>query len=246
MAAPTVQRFADADALSAAAAALFVREAETAVSQRNQFIVALSGGSTPAALFRLLATPPLSQQIAWDKVHLFWGDERLVPPGNAGSNYGQAYERLLQHVPIPPLNVHRAKGELQPAAAVADYEAQLASLAENGRFFPRFDLTIMGLGSDGHTASLFPGAVRAAEARHPVMAVTAVYQDRPAHRITLTPLLFNDARHILFLVAGKSKAQAVTAVLHHPHNPEKWPAQRIQPTDGTVTWLLDSDAASLL
>lgn len=231
--------FRDAAALSEAAALLFVREAETAVSHHNRFLVALSGGTTPAAMFRLLAVPPLAQQVDWSRVHLFWGDERLVPPADPGSNYGQAHELLLRHVPIPPENIHRAKGELSPAAAVADYEAQLAALAENGRFFPRFDLAIMGLGSDGHTASLFPGPVRAAEQTKPVMAVTAVYEDRPAHRLTLTPLLFNDAHHVLFLVAGQSKAAAVTAVLHGPPAPETWPAQRIQPTDGVVSWYLD-------
>lgn len=234
-----VQVFADAAALSEAAALLFVREAQTAVSTHNRFLVALSGGTTPAAMFRLLATPPLVSQVPWHHTHLFWGDERLVPPDDPGSNYGQAYDLLLRHVPIPSDNIHRAKGELSPAAAVADYETRLAAVAENGRFFPRFDLTIMGLGNDGHTASLFPGPVRAEEQTGAVMAVTAVYEDRPAHRLTLTPRLFNDARHVLFLVAGKSKAGAVTAVLHGPHAPETWPAQRIQPTDGVVSWYLD-------
>ncbi|MEZ4515055.1 MAG: 6-phosphogluconolactonase [Chloroflexota bacterium] len=239
-----VQIFADAAALSEAAAALFVTEAQTAVSNHQRFLVTLSGGTTPAAMFRLLATPPLANQVPWPHVHLFWGDERLVPPDDPGSNYGQAHELLLRHVPIPPQNIHRAKGELSPAAAVADYKAQLAAMAENGRFFPRFDLAIMGLGSDGHTASLFPGPIREEEQTEAVMAVTAVYEDRPAHRLTLTPLLFNDAHHVLFLVAGKSKAAAVTAVLHDPHAPETWPAQRIQPTDGIVSWYLDQPVAS--
>ena len=239
-----VRVFADAAALSEAAAALFVQEAKTAVSAHNRFLVALSGGTTPAAMFRLLATPPLANQVPWPQTHLFWGDERLVPPDDPGSNYGQAHELLLRHVPIPPENIHRAKGELSPAAAVADYAAQLAAMAENGRFFPRFDLAIMGLGSDGHTASLFPGPAQAEEQTEAVMAVTAVYEDRPAHRLTLTPLLFNDARHVLFLVAGKSKAAAVTAVLHGPHAPETWPAQRIQPTDGVVSWYLDKSVTS--
>ncbi|HID28743.1 MAG TPA: hypothetical protein EYP19_01925, partial [Desulfobacterales bacterium] len=122
--------------------------------------------------------------------------------------------------------------------------AQLRQLAEPNRAWPRFDLAVMGLGGDGHTASLFPGPIPAAELRDPVMAVTADYDGRPAQRITLTPLVFNDARHVLFLVMGENKAEAVTAVLRGPHQPEKWPAQRIESGNGRLVWFLDEAAAS--
>ena len=198
-----VRVFADAAALSEAAAVLFVQEAKTAVSAHNRFLVALSGGTTPAAMFRLLATPPLSNQVPWPQTHLFWGDERLVPPDDPGSNYGQAHELLLRHVPIPPENIHRAKGELSPAAAVADYAAQLAAMAENGRFFPRFDLAIMGLGSDGHTASLFPGPAQAEFIRQWRLAVPPEVKPQ-AHTVRAAPpdslpagLLQNKARELL-------------------------------------------------
>lgn len=150
---------------------------------------------------------------------------------------------LLDKVPIPAENIHRVRGELPPAAAVLDYTAQLRAFAANGRDWPRFDLVLLGLGSDGHTASLFPGSPAADAPGTAVQAVTADYEDRPSQRLTLTPPVFNDARHILFLVTGANKAQAVTAVLEGPFDPVQWPAQRIQPHRGTVTWFIDQAAA---
>ena len=238
------QIFKDKDALSEAAARLVVDTGREAVAKNGRFLIALSGGGTPSGMFRLLAQPPFSEQMPWAQTHIFWGDERLVPPADPGSNYGQAARLLLNHVPIPAANIHRVKGEDDSAAAVHDYTAQLRQLAEPGRAWPHFDLAVMGLGSDGHTASLFPGPIPAAETQNPVMAVTADYDGRPAHRVTLTPLVFNDARHVLFLVMGKSKAEAVTAVLHAPYQPEKWPAQRIKPGNGRLLWFLDEAAAS--
>ncbi|MEZ4644714.1 MAG: 6-phosphogluconolactonase [Chloroflexota bacterium] len=237
-----IRIFPDSTALSTAAAALFMAAAKTAVSQNGRFLVALSGGSTPLALFQQLRQPAYAQ-IPWQQTHVFWGDERLVPPTDPGSNYGQAYDALLRHVPIPAAHIHRAKGELEAAAAVADYAAQLRAMAEDDSPFPRFDLAIMGMGDDGHTASLFPGPIPSAENTQPVMAVTAFYETRPAHRLTLTPQVFNDARQVIFLVTGAQKAAAVTAVLHGTHDPEKWPAQRIQPRQGQLIWFLDEAAS---
>ncbi len=237
--------FKDKDALSEAAAQLVVETARSAIKENGRFLIALSGGGTPARMFHLLAQPPYVKQIPWAQTHVFWGDERLVPPDDPGSNYGQAARLLLNHVPIPAENIHRAKGELDGKMAVADYTAQLRQLAEPGRAWPRFDLAVMGLGSDGHTASLFPGPIPEAETRVPVMAVTADYDGRPAQRITLTPLVFNDARHVLFLVMGENKAEAVTAIRHAPYQPQKWPAQRIKPGNGRLIWYLDEAAASL-
>ncbi len=217
-----------------------------AVTDRGRFSVALSGGSTPQALFELLAAPPYNTQLPWREMHFFWGDERLVPPDDAGSNYFHAAQLLLDHVPIPKENVHRVHGELSAEVAVLDYTAQLQSCADNRRDWPRFDLVLLGLGSDGHTASLFPGSPAEDAPGIAVKSVTADYEDRPSLRLTLTPAVFNDARQVLFLVTGANKAEAATAVLDGPSAPEQWPAQRIQPSAGIVTWLIDQAAATKL
>jgi 6-phosphogluconolactonase len=232
--------------LTKKAAEIFVSVAKESVTENGRFLTALSGGSTPKALFELLATPAYADQIDWQHTHVFWGDERLVPPDDLGSNYKLAMDTLLAHVPIPKENIHRAKGELDVETAVIDYTQQLQEMMLPGESIPRFDLTLMGLGSDGHTASLFPGYPPAYENILPVMAVTANYDGRPAQRITLTPLVFNAARHILFLVTGEKKATALAAVLNHQNFPEKWPAQRIQPTNGKIIWLVDKAAAQRL
>jgi 6-phosphogluconolactonase len=239
----TVRIFSNQADLITAAAELFIQAANESVAQNGRFLTALSGGGTPQALFEQLATPAYASQIDWQRSHVLWGDERLVPPDDSGSNYKLAWHTLLAHVPIPPQNIHRAKGELDPETAVADYTRQLQQLALPGQTLPTLDLALMGLGSDGHTASLFPGPIPAAEQTQPVIAVTADYNGRPAGRISLTPLVFNAARHILFLVTGAKKAAALAAVLNHQDSPETWPAQRIQPTNGTITWLVDEAAA---
>jgi 6-phosphogluconolactonase len=241
-----VRQFEDAAALSAAAAETFAEMAQTAVSQHGRFLVALSGGGTPEPLYRCLARPPYAASLPWRQTHVFWGDERLVPPEDAGSNYGQARDLLLQHVPIPAENVHRVRGEWEQEAAVADYRKQLAAVARGERTWPRFDLILMGLGSDGHTASLFPGPIPPQEETQAVMGVAADYDGRPAARLTLTPLVFNDAKTLLFLVTGERKAEALTAVLAGPPAPEKWPAQRIHPHHGVALWYVDNAAAAKL
>lgn len=243
---PDVRIFKTQSELSQAAARLVVGVAQGAVAVNGRFLIALSGGSTPTGLFRLLGQSPHVKRLPWHQTHVFWGDERLVPPDDPGSNYGQAAGILLRRVPIPAANIHRVQGEADAATAVADYTSQLQAIAEPDRAWPRFDLVILGLGSDGHTASLFPGPIATAENRDPVIAVTADYDGRPAQRITMTPLVFNDARHILFLVTGENKAEAVTAVINGPQQLERWPAQRISPHDGRVTWLLDDAAAQKL
>ncbi|MEJ2747629.1 MAG: 6-phosphogluconolactonase [Anaerolineae bacterium] len=213
---PKIKVFKTKSDLSQAAVRLVVAAAQEAVTANGRFLIALSGGSTPTGLFHLLSQPPHVQQMPWDQTLVFWGDERLVPPDDPGSNYGQAADMFLRHVPIPAANIHRVLGEADADTAVADYTAQLQAAAEPGRSWPRFDLAIMGLGSDGHTASLFPGPVPAAEGSDPVIAVTADYDGRPAQRISLTPRVFNDAYHVLFLVTGANKADAVTAVIIGP------------------------------
>ncbi|MBX3060611.1 MAG: 6-phosphogluconolactonase [Anaerolineae bacterium] len=235
--------FPHIDELYQTAAGLFVQAANEAMMRHGRFTIALSGGGTPQPLYRLLSQPPFRDQIPWDKTHVFWGDERLVPPDHAESSYGLTARLLLDHVPIPPIQVHRALGEVDAVTAVADYTTQLAQL---GSPWPRFDLILLGMGHDGHTASLFPGPIPPQEVTDPVMAVTANYDGRPARRITFTPRLINQAHQIVFLATGANKAQALHAVLSGAPNPEKWPAQRIAPRDGRVTWLVDAAAAQLL
>jgi len=240
---PNVEIFNNQADLIKRASEIFISVTNESVVKNGRFLTAFSGGSTPKALFQLLATPAYVSQIDWLHTHVFWGDERLVPPDDPGSNYKLAMDTLLTHVPIPVENIHRAKGELDVKTAVSDYVQQLQRLALPNQTVPQLDLALMGLGSDGHTASLFPGPIPAAENTQPVLAVTANYDGRPAQRITLTPLIFNAARHILFLVTGEKKATALAAVLNRQDSPEKWPAQRIQPQNGTVTWLVDEDAS---
>jgi 6-phosphogluconolactonase len=226
------------------AAEQFQQSTLEAVTWRGRFLTALSGGNTPRALYQLLTQLPYRASLPWDKMHFFWGDERCVPPDDAESCYQQAYSTWLAHVPVPETNLHRAKGELGPALATEDYTRQLKANAEPGLTWPRFDLALLGLGADGHTAALFPGSLETNGL--PVVAVTAHYGDRPAKRVSMTPDVFNAARKVVFLATGQEKAQALAATLTGQREPVKFPAQRIQPANGEVWWLVDEAAASLL
>jgi len=240
---PEIRIFKDVEALSRAAADLFVRQAAESVAARDRFLVALNGGSTPIRLFQLLSAD-FRADVDWRRVHVFWGDERCVPPDDPGSSYGQAREILLRHVPIPDLNIHRIQGELGPAEASKDYSLLLKGFAVPLLEWPRFDLVYLGMGEDGHTASLFPGSPL--DVSEPTMPVTAHYQDRPANRVTLTPVVFNSARMIAFMATGEKKAKTLAEVLSGRYNPERYPAQRIDPGKGRMIWLVDEDAASRL
>jgi 6-phosphogluconolactonase len=240
----------DPGALAREAARRFADLAREAVDARGRFSAVLSGGSTPGALYRLLAEAPYRTQIPWQAVHLFWGDERCVPPDDEGSddwppssNYRLAYETLIAHVAIPEENIHRLPGELAPATAARTYDLALRDFFCGPQ--PRFDLVLLGLGKDGHTASLFPGSSALEERERLAVAVEAHYEDRPAQRVSLTLPAINSARHILFLVQGKAKAGIVQAVLSEA-NGAILPAQRVQPRAGQLTWLLDAGAASRL
>ncbi len=237
---PNLRIFDDLLSLSKEAAAVFAESARQAIAQRGRFLVALSGGNTPMETFRQLIDPPVD----WEPVHVFWGDERCVPVDDPGSSYGQARDALLSHVQIPEQNIHRIQADLGPAAAAIDYTILLKRFAETPLDWPRFDLVLLGMGDDGHTASLFPGSPT--DITDPVIAVTAQYQDRPANRVTLTPVVFNAARQIVFLVSGQSKSETLVNVLKGGYHPEQLPAQRIQPTDGELTWFVDAAAASRL
>jgi len=240
---PKLRIFDDLENISKHAANIFSKQAARSIVERGQFLVALNGGGTPTRLFQLLAAD-FHDKVEWAKVHVFWGDERCVPPDDSGSSYGQARELLLSHVSVPESNIHRIKGELPPVEAAKEYALLLKEFASPPPDWLRFDLIYLGMGEDGHTASLFPGSpVHVMEA---VLPVTAHYQDRPANRVTLTQLVFNSAHMVIFMAAGEKKASTLAEVLSDRYNPELYPAQRIDPKDGDLIWLVDKDAAGKL
>ena len=240
---PDIRIFKNMDLLSRHAANIFVEQAEHAITVRNRFLVALNGGNTPTRLFQLLATD-YRDKVDWSKTHIFWGDERCVPPDDPGSSYGQARKALLSHVPIPDSNIYPVNTSLLPAEAAKDYIVTLGQFSTPPLSFPRFDLVFLGMGEDGHTASLFPGSP--VDVTEPTLPVTAHYQDRPANRVTLTQLVFNQAHMIVFMATGEKKAITLAEVLSDRYNPELYPAQRIDPKNGELIWLVDEDAASKL
>lgn len=241
-----IRIFPDGEKLSHAAAELLITIAQKAVTENGRFSIALSGGGTPQRLYQLLGQSPYTEQVPWENTHLFWGDERLVSPDNAGSNYGQAHAIFIDKVPIPNENIHRAHGELDVDTAVTDYKKQLQTYALEGNDWPQFDIVLLGMGSDGHTASLFPGPITNPEQTETVISVVADYDGRPAQRLSLTPLVINDAANVIFLVTGANKAETLMQVMNGPFNPQQLPAQRIQPHNDTRIWLLDQPAASKL
>lgn len=221
-------------ALSSAAAERIVVAAEQAIDAHGRFVIALSGGSTPRRTYELLAREPHASRVDWPRVHVVWGDERCVPPSNADSNYRMAREALLDHVPIPTANVHRMRGEEDPAAAAASYEAALRNLFNTPNGPPasasgkNIDLALLGLGDNGHTASIFPESAAVSEQRRWAMAeyVPAVSM----WRITLTAPIINAASEVVFLVAGGDKAEVLQRILEGPRVPRELPAQLIAPT----------------
>jgi len=235
--------FDDPEKLSRYAAKLFVEQAAQSIGDRGQFLVALNGGNTPIRLFQLLATD-YRDKVDWSKIHVFWGDERSVPPDDPGSSFGQARELLLSHVPIPDSNIHHIEGELGPVDASKEYSVTLKNFAAPSLDWPRFDLVYLGMGEDGHTASLFPGS--SVTVSEPTIPVIAHYEDRPANRVSLTPIVFNSARMVAFMATGEKKAITLAEVLSDRYNPEYYPAQRIDPKEGKLIWLVDEAAASKL
>ncbi len=240
---PEVRVYQDLEHLSRAAAQFFFDQAAQATQERGRFLAALNGGSTPKRLFQLLSEDK-SGKINWTETHLFWGDERCVPPDDPESSYRQALELLLEHVEIPEENVHRIQGELGSVEASKGYALVLKRFASLPLDWPRFDLVLLGMGEDGHTASLFPGS--SVKPSSPILAVTAHYQDRPTDRVTLSPRVFNSARMILFMAVGENKAITLGKVLNDGYHPELYPAQRIDPKEGRLIWLLDEAAANNL
>ena len=224
-----------AAALAEAAAGRFVAAAGDAIASRGQFIVALSGGSTPRDTYLRLGTGALVSKVMWSRVQVLWGDERCVPPHDVESNYRMARETLLDRVPVPTAHVHRIHGEDDPTIAAADYETTLRALL-------RIDLVLLGLGEDGHTASLFPGGAAVHEETRWVMAAHAAAGSM--WRITLTPAVINAAAEVLFIVSGAAKAGILRRVLEGPRLPLELPAQAIAPSNGRVRWCVDAAAAA--
>jgi 6-phosphogluconolactonase len=238
--------YPDPAALTRSAAEMITTLAAELVPVQRRFSIGLSGGSTPRALFTLLASNDFARRIPWPDVHVFWGDERCVPPDHTESNYRMAREALLDHVPLPAENIHRVRAELPPAEAAQDYEQTLRAFfaAESDQTPPRFDLLLLGMGDDGHTASLFPHT--AALHEYESWVIENRVEKLNTWRITLTVTAINAAAQVLFLVTGSGKAAVLRDVLHGPYQPDHYPSQRVAPTNGRLIWLLDAAAAALL
>jgi len=232
----------DPATLADTAARQIVELAQQSIDARGDFSVALSGGSTPRELHRRIANSPLMQQVDWAHVQIFFGDERCVPPEDPESNYHMAEETLLSRVPIPAANVHRMRGEMPPAEGAADYERQLREFFKDEP--PRLDLILLGMGDNGHTASLFPGLTAVHEQQRWVVAEDV--REVGMWRISLTPVVLNLAREVMFLVTGAAKASMLQQVLEGPYAPAERPAQIVRPSPGEVIWLVDAAAAEKL
>lgn len=224
------------------AALALVRAARAAAAGGRPFAVALTGGSSPATTFRSLASPPLREQVPWDSVHLFWGDERCVPPGHPRSNFGMANRLLISAVPIPAANVHRIRGELHPREAADRYADELASFF--GASTPRFDLIHLGMGDDGHVCSLFPFDPLLLE--NECTTGVALLRTLGEWRVTLTYPAINSVAEIHFLVYGEAKSERVREVVLGPRDPLRIPAQGVHPANGDITWWVDRRAAARL
>jgi len=242
-----VELFANGMEIARRAADDVLRIAREAAAARGVFTIALSGGSTPKVLYALLAEhPSLRNSLPWDKMKVFFGDERHVGPGHADSNFQMASDAMLCKAPLRPEQIHRIKGEYPDTAqAAGEYEVTIQSeFGLKGGGFPRFDLVLLGMGSEGHTLSLFPGTKALHETQRIVTRnwVGKLYTER----VTLTAPAANNAANIIFMIAGADKACALKAVLEGPHEPEQLPAQMIQPSNGTLSWLVDQAAGSML
>ncbi len=232
------------DALAEAAAEEIRLGAREAIESRGVFRIALSGGSTPRRLHARLTERPYRGGIRWSRIRFFFGDERCVPPGSDRSNYGMAKETLFDRLRVPPEHVFRMRGEDDPKAAAAAYARVLADEVETERGAPRFDMVLLGLGPDGHTASLFPGT-RALGERERTVAANWVPRVRE-WRITMTYRVLNASRRVVFIVAGADKAAPATAILRRERGYRDLPAAAVRPKYGSLLWLLDEEAGARL
>jgi 6-phosphogluconolactonase len=245
--AATLEIFDTTSALALASARLFASHVERAVASRGIARIAISGGSTPKGMFKLLADPiqPFAETVPWDKLQLFWVDERCVPPTDAESNYRMTKENLLDHVGIPAAQIFRMEGELDPEEAASRYESVLRNtLKLEGAEAPHFDLVLLGMGDDGHTASLFPHTQAINEVGRLTVANHVPQKD--TWRITLTWPVINTSAEVVFVIAGQDKAAVLAEVLNGPRDPERLPSQLIRPANGKLLFLLDEAAAANL
>ncbi|MBV8116590.1 MAG: 6-phosphogluconolactonase [Candidatus Eremiobacteraeota bacterium] len=231
----------DAAAVARALADLFVDVGLAAQADRGSFHVALSGGNTPRAAYELLGAESMAEQLSWSDVFVYFGDERCVPPDDEQSNYRMTERAFLEFVPIPPANVHRIRGEIEPAAAAAEYAEVLRTDLGNP---PCFDLVLLGLGPDGHTASLFPGTPP--DTDNDALVRAAYSESQAMWRVTITPKVINAARTVAFAVEGVEKTAILATVLEGPRDPTKYPAQIVAPESGNLVWLVDELAAGML
>lgn len=234
--------FQTADAVNIAAAEFIIATASRAIIARGRFILSLSGGQTPGNLYKLLAEPAYNERMPWKDTFIFWGDERCVPLNDERNNAHQAKVLLLDKIGIPLSNVHRVPVDLSPAEAALQYEKEISVFF--GEEPIRFDLILLGLGENGHTASLFPGSEVVFENTRQIRNVYVAEQNM--FRITMTPLLINKARNIIFLVEGENKAEILKTVLSGSQQPDKFPAQVINAENGNLYWFVDKKAAALL
>lgn len=237
-----IRVFPDYETLSQAAASLFIDSADQAVAAHRRFNVALSGGSTPRRTYEILATAPFRDQVRWQNVHIFWGDERCVSASDPRSNALMARQALLDRVPVPVENVHPIRGDLPPAQAAAQYESELRAFF--GSQPVKLDLILLGLGDNAHTASLFPHSPILDEKERWASEVFVPEQDM--YRVTLTAPFINLADQVVFIVSGVEKAHALQMVLEGPYQPEDYPAQLICPQTTHPLWLVDRAASHKL
>jgi 6-phosphogluconolactonase len=237
-----IRVLADPEALGLEAARIFVQQAQFSVNRRGRFCAALSGGHTPGCLYELLAGPPFLDKVPWDRTHIFWGDERCVPADDKKNNAFMARQALLDHVPVPPNQIHPILCHGAPAKSAGQYRDLLHDFYAGGP--PVFDLVLLGLGENGHTASLFPydEILKDQDAW-----TSSVYvQEQNMYRVTLMPAVINRARLVVFLVSGDSKASVLKEVVADASDPFRLPAQLIRPESGELVWLADKAAAALL
>lgn len=232
-----------AEQVAWAAAWRILEQSNASIRERGRFTVALSGGNTPRRVYEMLTDERLSPHIDWPNVHVFFGDERTVPPDHPDSNYRMAYETLLARVPVPPENIHRIEGVGSASANASLYESEMRGLFGDVEW-PRLDHVLLGMGDDGHTASLFPGTQALGEKR--LWVAPNWVEKLGAWRVTLTAPVINAARHVTFLVTGAGKAARLREVLKGERDPLRLPAQLIRPSDGTLEWFVDREAASSL
>ena len=229
----------DTEALSIATAHFFVVECHRCIAKKGKFIIALSGGNTPKRLYQLLAAPEFSRNIPWENVFLFWSDERFVPHTDADSNYRMVKENLLDHISIPEKNIFAIPVDGTAKDCAKEYEASINHFFKNKKVV--FDWLLLGLGNDGHTASLFPGTALLKEKKRLIKEVWV--EEKQTWRISFTLPLINNAAQIIFLVAGKEKASVAADVINHKKIKPAFPSQLVEPEKGIICWMLDEEAA---